>query len=80
LLNEGDGSFPAVLDRYIIRPDCWRQGGPDCRFGRTELQDHPQQLDEALANKPKAFLFNNPANPTGMVYDESEVAGWLMSR
>ena len=28
----------------------------------------PQQLDEAMAKKPKVFLFNNPSNPTGMVY------------
>lgn len=33
------------------------------------------QLDEALvAHKPKVFLFNNPSNPTGMVYTEDEVA------
>lgn len=34
----------------------------------------PQQLDEALAKKPKVFLFNNPSNPTGMVYSRDEVA------
>jgi aspartate aminotransferase len=28
----------------------------------------PAQLDAALARKPKVFLFNNPSNPTGMVY------------
>lgn len=33
----------------------------------------PQQLDEALAAKPKVFLFNNPSNPTGMVYTKDEV-------
>ncbi|WP_447936543.1 aminotransferase class I/II-fold pyridoxal phosphate-dependent enzyme [Thermomonas fusca] len=33
----------------------------------------PQQLDEALASKPKVFLFNNPSNPTGMVYTKDEV-------
>jgi aspartate aminotransferase len=33
------------------------------------------QLDDALsAHKPKVFLFNNPSNPTGMVYTEDEVA------
>ncbi|WP_368562442.1 aminotransferase class I/II-fold pyridoxal phosphate-dependent enzyme [Pseudoxanthomonas sp. UTMC 1351] len=33
------------------------------------------QLDAALAaHKPKVFLFNNPSNPTGMVYTENEVA------
>jgi aspartate aminotransferase len=34
----------------------------------------PLQLDAALARKPKVFLFNNPSNPTGMVYTRDEIA------
>ncbi len=34
----------------------------------------PAQLDAALAGKPKVFLFNNPSNPTGMVYTQAEIA------
>lgn len=34
----------------------------------------PAQLDAALAQKPKVFLFNNPNNPTGMVYRREEIA------
>jgi aspartate aminotransferase len=34
----------------------------------------PAQLDAALAQKPKIFLFNNPNNPTGMVYSAAEIA------
>ena len=34
----------------------------------------PAQLEAALATKPKIFLFNNPNNPTGMVYTGDEVA------
>lgn len=34
----------------------------------------PAQLDAALASKPRVFLFNNPCNPTGMVYAKEEVA------
>jgi aspartate aminotransferase len=34
----------------------------------------PAQLDAALAQKPKVFLFNNPNNPTGMVYSRDEIA------
>ncbi|HEX5663723.1 MAG TPA: aminotransferase class I/II-fold pyridoxal phosphate-dependent enzyme, partial [Xanthomonadaceae bacterium] len=30
----------------------------------------PAQLETALAKKPKVFLFNNPSNPTGMVYTQ----------
>jgi aspartate aminotransferase len=33
----------------------------------------PAQLDKALATKPKVFLFNNPSNPTGMVYTREEI-------
>ncbi|MGH8080748.1 MAG: pyridoxal phosphate-dependent aminotransferase [Lysobacter sp.] len=33
----------------------------------------PEQLDAALAKKPKVFLFNNPSNPTGMVYGKDEI-------
>ena len=34
----------------------------------------PAQLDAALAKKPRVFLFNNPSNPTGMVYGRDEIA------
>jgi aspartate aminotransferase len=34
----------------------------------------PAQLDHALASKPRVFLFNNPSNPTGMVYTRDEIA------
>ncbi|MEO6968599.1 MAG: pyridoxal phosphate-dependent aminotransferase [Rhodanobacteraceae bacterium] len=34
----------------------------------------PAQLDAALKSKPKVFLFNNPSNPTGMVYTREEIA------
>ncbi|WP_294067010.1 aminotransferase class I/II-fold pyridoxal phosphate-dependent enzyme [Silanimonas sp.] len=34
----------------------------------------PAQLDAALAQKPKVYLFNNPSNPTGMVYGKDEIA------
>jgi len=33
----------------------------------------PEQLDEALSQKPKVFLFNNPSNPSGMVYHREEI-------
>jgi aspartate aminotransferase len=34
----------------------------------------PAQLDTALAAKPRVFLFNNPSNPTGMVYTRDEIS------
>ena len=42
--------------------------GPEQNYKLT-----PDQLREALNSKPKAILFNNPSNPTGMVYDHAEV-------
>ena len=33
----------------------------------------PAELDAVLAKKPKVFLFNNPNNPTGMVYTAAEI-------
>ncbi|HET7842991.1 MAG TPA: pyridoxal phosphate-dependent aminotransferase [Xanthomonadales bacterium] len=33
----------------------------------------PAQLEAAITPKTKLLLFNNPSNPTGMVYDENEV-------
>ncbi|AWV07986.1 pyridoxal phosphate-dependent aminotransferase [Marilutibacter maris] len=33
----------------------------------------PAQLEAALAKKPRVFLFNNPSNPTGMVYTREEI-------
>nr|WP_246505435.1 pyridoxal phosphate-dependent aminotransferase [Coralloluteibacterium stylophorae] len=33
----------------------------------------PAQLDAALQSKPRVFLFNNPSNPTGMVYSREEI-------
>ncbi|WEN13617.1 pyridoxal phosphate-dependent aminotransferase [Rhodanobacter sp. AS-Z3] len=43
--------------------------GPEQNYKLT-----PSQLDAALARKPKVFLFNNPSNPTGMVYTGAEIA------
>ena len=34
----------------------------------------PAQLERALASRPKVFLFNNPSNPTGMVYTRDEIS------
>jgi aspartate aminotransferase len=43
--------------------------GPEQNYKLT-----PAQLEEALKRKPKVFLFNNPSNPTGMVYTREEIA------
>ena len=78
LLDEGDTiAFPApywttyvdiadIVNAKIVELPC------------PAAQDYkltPAQLDAALAaHKPKVFLFNNPSNPTGMVYTRDEIA------
>jgi aspartate aminotransferase len=76
LLNEGDTiAFPApywttyvdiaeIVNAKILELPC------------PASQDYKltvAQLDAALATKPKVFLFNNPSNPTGMVYTKEEI-------
>ena len=77
LLDEGDGfAFPTpywtsyidigeILNADIQLLPC----PPEQQYKLT-----PAQLDAALAKKPKVFLFNNPSNPTGMVYSKDEIA------
>ena len=77
LLDEGDGiAFPTpywtsyldiaeILNLRIDLLPC----PPEQQYKLT-----PAQLDAALAKKPRVFLFNNPSNPTGMVYTQAEIA------
>lgn len=77
LLDPGDGfAFPTpywtsyldigeILEADIQLLPC----GPAQDYKLT-----PAQLDAALSKKPKLFLFNNPSNPTGMVYGKHEIA------
>lgn len=39
----------------------------------SDFKITPEQLDGALNNKTKLFLFSNPCNPTGTVYTQSEL-------
>jgi len=76
LLDEGDTiTFPTpywtsyvdiaeILDAKIDLLPC--PAGQDYKLT-------PAQLDVALAKKPRVFLFNNPSNPTGMVYTKAEI-------
>lgn len=77
LLDEGDGiAFPTpywtsyldiaeILNLRIDLLPC----PPEQQYKLT-----PAQLDAALAKKPRVLLFNNPSNPTGMVYTQAEIA------
>ena len=76
LLDEGDEIvFPApywtsyvdiaeILGAKVTVLEC----PPEQNYKLT-----PAQLDKALASNPKVFLFNNPSNPTGMVYTKDEI-------
>ena len=77
LLDEGDG-FAFATPYWTTYLDIAELVG-----ARVQLlpcppaQDYkltPAQLDAALAQRPKVFLFNNPSNPTGMVYTREEIA------
>ncbi|MEZ0473464.1 pyridoxal phosphate-dependent aminotransferase [Luteimonas sp. B3_2_R+30] len=77
LLDEGDGfAFPtpywtSYLDvGEIVNADIQLLPCPPER----DYKLTPAQLDAALAKKPRVFLFNNPSNPTGMVYTRDEIA------
>ena len=77
LLDEGDtiayavpywttyADIAEVLDAKILELPC--PASQDYKLTTA-------QLDAALATKPKVFLFNNPNNPTGMVYTREEIA------
>jgi aspartate aminotransferase len=77
LLDEGDGiCFPAPYwTSYLDIAEI--VGAKIDLLPCPASQDYkmtPAQLDAALAKKPKVFLFNNPSNPTGMVYTKDEIS------
>jgi aspartate aminotransferase len=77
MLDEGDEIvFPTpywtsyvdianILGAQVTLLNC----GPEQHYKVT-----PEQIDQAVGPNTKVFMFNNPCNPTGMVYTQSEVA------
>lgn len=41
----------------------------------TKFKITPQQLDDAITNRSKIFIFNSPSNPTGSIYTYEELEG-----
>jgi aspartate aminotransferase len=39
----------------------------------NDFKIKPQQLEDAITKKTRLIIFNSPSNPTGMVYDRSEM-------
>ncbi|MCD9029899.1 aminotransferase class I/II-fold pyridoxal phosphate-dependent enzyme [Luteimonas sp. BDR2-5] len=77
LLDEGDG-LAFATPYWTTYLDIAEIVGADIQLlpcpPEQDYKLTPAQLDAALANRPKVFLFNNPSNPTGMVYTRSEIA------
>lgn len=77
LLDEGDG-FAFATPYWTSYLDIGEIVGADIQLlpcpPEQDYKLSPAQLDAALARKPKVFLFNNPSNPTGMVYTRDEIS------
>lgn len=77
LLDEGDG-FAFATPYWTSYVDIGEILNADIRLlpcpPEQDYKLTPSQLDAALSGKPKVFLFNNPSNPTGMVYSKDEIA------
>jgi aspartate aminotransferase len=77
LLEEGDG-FAFATPYWTSYLDIAEILDADIQLLPCPAEQHykltPEQLDAALARKPKLFLFNNPSNPTGMAYTREEIS------
>jgi len=77
LLDEGD-TIAFATPYWTSYPDIAAIVGAEVQLlpcpPEQDYKLTPEQLHAALAEKPKVFLFNNPSNPTGMVYTREEIA------
>lgn len=76
LLNEGDEVIiPGPF--WVSYPEQVKlSGGTPVIVHATEDNEFkitPEQLEEAITPKTKAFVINSPSNPTGIVYNKSEL-------
>ena len=71
-------------DEIIIPTPYWVSYSEIARFGRgkvvfinttmdTGFKLTPEQLESAITDKTKLFIFSSPCNPTGAVYTKSEL-------
>lgn len=76
LVNPGDEVIlptPAWVSYYEL---ILMVGGTPVLIETTEEEDFkliPAALEAAITDKTKAIIFNNPSNPTGMVYDAAQL-------
>ncbi len=76
LLNEGD-EILIPTPYWTTYQDIADLMGAKTKQLKCSSEQHykltPQQLEQAISPQSRVLLFNNPSNPTGMVYSESEV-------
>lgn len=62
---------------WVTYSEIVRLAGGTVRFVPTLLEDGykitPQQLEEAITEQTRLFIFSSPCNPTGAVYSRSEL-------
>ncbi len=78
ILNPGDEVIIAA-PYWVSYADIIKLAGGKIVALQTGIEDHfklkPEKLEAAVNSKTKAFLFNSPSNPTGMIYSAEEMAG-----
>jgi aspartate aminotransferase len=76
ILNEGDEVIvPAPY--WVSYPSMIKMAGGKTVIIKagieTDFKVSPKQIENAITNRTKAFLFNSPSNPTGSVYNRKEL-------
>ena len=85
LCDEGDEVL-VPSPYYVSYSDMVKIAGAKPVFVKTNAEDNFSldfaALEKAVSSKTKMLIFNNPNNPTGIVYGEKvtkKLAGWLKS-
>ncbi len=76
LLGPGDEAIiPAPY--WVSYPDMVRLAGAEPRIVESGIEQDfkitPQQLDDAVSDRTRLFVFNSPSNPTGASYSAAEL-------
>lgn len=76
ILNEGDEVIiPAPY--WVSYTEMVNLSGGNAKIIDTKIENDfkvvPEQIEAAITDKTKAFLFNSPSNPTGSVYSYDEL-------
>jgi aspartate aminotransferase len=76
LLNEGDEVI-IPIPYWVSYPEQVKLAGGNPVYveglEQNSFKITPEQLEEKITEKTKAFIINSPSNPTGMVYSKEEL-------